>query len=128
MSKGALRKVNILGGWVVELSRPLPKSGLVLGDKVYNMTGYIYFLFSSTEAGNPGVAPSEHPLFRSPLASLSLRHIQTTGADPYSWWDADLSEGSCAAGDCLQGEGYCPETQLQHLQQTTQKQDRTWGE
>ncbi len=114
---------------MVELSRPLPKSGLVFGDKVYNMTGYIYFLFSSSEAENPRVAPSEHPLFPCPLASLSVSDTsRLTGADPYSWWDVDLSEGSCAAGDCLQGEGYCPETQLQHLQQTTQKQDRTWGE
>ncbi|KTF89486.1 hypothetical protein cypCar_00047976 [Cyprinus carpio] len=38
------------------------------------MTGNIYFLFSSPEAGNPGVGPTEHPPFRSPLASLSQTH------------------------------------------------------
>ncbi len=75
-----------------------------------------------------GLHPVNIPSFLLPyLLSLSDTS-RLTGADPYSWWDADLSEGSCAAGDCLQGEGYCPETQLQHLQQTTQKQDRTWGE
>lgn len=112
----------------VVLSRPLPKSGLVLEDKVHYMTGYIYFLFSSPEAGNPAVALSEHPLFPSPLTSLSLSDASSLSADPYSWRDAGLSEGSCAASESQQGEGYCPEAELQHLQQATQKQDRTWGE
>jgi len=117
--------------WGVVLSRPLPKSGLVLKDKVHYMTGYIYFLFISPEARNPVVALSEHPLFPSPLISLSLSFSDAsrlTSADPYSWRDAGLSEGSCAASDSQQGEGYCPETELQHLQQATQKQDWTWGE
>ncbi|XDV42188.1 hypothetical protein PO909_010899 [Leuciscus waleckii] len=111
----------------VVLSRPLPKSGLVLEDKVHYMTGYIYFLFSSPEAGNPAVAVSEHPLFPSPLTSLSLSDASRLSADPYSWRDAGLSEGSCAASDSQQGEGYRPEAELQHLQQATQKQDRTWA-
>lgn len=77
---------------------------------------------------NPAVARSEHPLFPSPLTSLSLSDASRLSADPYSWRDAGLSEGSCAASDSQQGEGYCPEAELQHLQQATQKQDRTWGE
>lgn len=69
--KGHWRKVNVLGGWSNCLC-PSQRVGWFW--EVYNMTGNIYFLFSSPEAGNPGVGPTEHPPFRSPLASLSQTH------------------------------------------------------